>query len=195
MSGEVAVAILAGGGGRRIGGSKPLMVLGGKRLIDRAVEQADRYSDLVAVAVRDEAQVRPVGAVLISDDPDIQGPLGGLVAGLKFARYKGREFLLTIPADTPFLPSDLLARLAAAIGDWGCSLAKSGGQLHPMCGLWRSSSLERIQTYVTGGRRSLWGFAGMIGYVEVEWPVGPGDPFFNINEPADLAEAERRMPR
>jgi molybdopterin-guanine dinucleotide biosynthesis protein A len=35
----------------------------------------------------------------------------------------------------------------------------------------------------------------MIGYVEVEWPVGPGDPFFNINEPADLAEAERRMPR
>jgi molybdopterin-guanine dinucleotide biosynthesis protein A len=192
MSKDVAAVILAGGAGKRIGGTKPLRRLGGERLIDRAVRQARGWSDAVAVAVREAAQVQPVDAGLVHDEPGVAGPLAALIAGLRFARTEGRSQLLTIPADTPFLPADLLERLLEAIGDHHCALAASGGQLHPVCGLWRTSVLAQAPDYLSSGRRSLKGFAGLVGYVAVEWPSGPSDPFLNINTAEDLVRAERR---
>ena len=48
MSGPIAVVVLAGGQGNRIGGHKPQRMLAGERLIDRAVRQSRRWSDLVS---------------------------------------------------------------------------------------------------------------------------------------------------
>jgi molybdenum cofactor guanylyltransferase len=190
MRRDVAVAILAGGEGRRIGGGKPLRMFGGERLIDRALRQARLWSDLIAIAVRDAAQVAPVDAPLITDE-NVPGPLGGLVSGLRFAREHDRGFLLAIPADMPFLPHDLLERLAANIGDHACALAQSAGQLHPVCGLWRTNALDDVGSYVETGRRSLKGFAAQVGFASVDWPVDAADPFFNVNTSEDLAEAAR----
>ena len=192
MSSDVAVVILAGGEGRRIGGGKPLRRFGGERLIDRALRQAHRWSGLVAIAVRDPAQVGPVTARLIRDI-DVPGPLGGLISGLLFARENGCEFLLAIPADMPFLPPDLLDRLHGAIGNHGCALAASGGHLHPVCGLWRSGSVDRAAAYTSAGRRSMKGFAQQVGFACVEWPEGARDPFFNVNTNEQLAEATRAV--
>lgn len=192
MSGEVAAVILAGGEGRRMGGGKPLRRLGGERLIDRAVRQARGWCETVAVAVREPAQVEPLDVALIRDEPAVPGPLGGLVAGLRFARTRRAALLLTIPTDMPFLPADLVDRLAAAIGPEGCALAASDGQFHPVCGLWRASALDRVPAYAASGRRSLKGFAESIGYEIVEWPGGASDPFANVNSAEDLLAAERR---
>lgn len=192
MNINVAVVILAGGRGSRIGGTKPLRELGGERLIDRALRLARSWSDIVAIAVRDRAQAPAVNAAIIVDDA-IEGPLGGLAAGLRFARSAGRELLLTIPADMPFLPSDLLERLAAALGRNSCALASSGGHIHPVCGLWRVKVHNRIDSYAASGRRSLHGFAELAARSVVEWPHGEADPFFNINSADELAEAERRL--
>ena len=51
---------------------------------------------------------------------------------------------------------------------------------------------DQVATYLAGERRSLKGFASMIGCREVEWPSDPFDPFFNINTADELAQAERR---
>lgn len=190
MKHEVAVVILAGGEGRRLGGDKPLKRLAGERLIDRALRTAHTWSDLVAVAVRDRAQVGHLDAHLITDQPDIHGPLAGLLAALRFAAGSGREFVLTIPTDTPFLPSDLLDRLCSGIGECSCAFASSGGHLHPVCGLWRTSAASRVQDYLAGERTSLKAFAELVGFNEVEWASKPFDPFFNINTEGDLTEAE-----
>lgn len=189
---DVAVVILAGGEGRRIGGGKPLRRLAGERLVDRALRTARSWSDLVAVAVRDPAQVEWVNAPVITDERDIGGPLAGLVAALRFAGRSERQLVLTIPADTPFLPSNLLDRLHAEIGDRSCALASSGGQIHPVCGLWRTNAVQRLPAYLAGGRRSLKAFAALVGFSEVEWPCEPVDPFFNINTTDEMIEAERR---
>jgi molybdopterin-guanine dinucleotide biosynthesis protein A len=98
--------------------------------------------------------------------------------------------LLTIPCDMPFLPDKLPQRLMAAIGELGAAIASSGGNLHPVCGLWRTAALTEVPAYWALGKRSLHGFARHIGFAEVEWPSTARDPFFNINSPADLAEAE-----
>lgn len=188
----LAVVILSGGEGRRIGGGKPARRLGNARLIDSAVEQGRSWSDTVAIAVRTRSQAPSVDAEIIEDEA-IEGPLGGLAAGLAFAQGRDRPFLLTIPADMPFLPPDLLDRLGTAIPGFGCALASSGGHAHPVCGLWRSSAVSQIGEYVSTGGRSLKGFAALIGVVAVDWATDAGDPFFNINSPDDLAEAEKRL--
>lgn len=191
MRSDVAAVILAGGEGSRIGGNKPLLKLAGERLIDRAVRLARGWSEVIAVAVRDPAQVGHVDAPTIADDSTIEGPMGGLASALHFAADAGCTFGLTIPADMPFLPADLLDRLAAEIGGSACALASSGGHFHPVCGLWRTGALERLGDYLVGERRSLRGFADMVGYRAVEWAGEPLDPFFNINTADDLAAAER----
>lgn len=190
---RIAVVILAGGDGRRIGGGKPLKLLGGKRLIDRAGSLASQWSEFVAVAVRDPAQVGSTRYACISDEEGIEGPLAGLAAALRFAGDSGCEAVLTIPADMPFLPSDLAQRLSQTIGNAGAAIASSGGKLHPVCGLWRVSALDELPNYLTSGQRSLRGFAETIGVHQVEWPSEPDDPFLNINSVDDLASAERLL--
>lgn len=189
----LAVVILAGGEGRRIGGRKPLQSLGGQRLIDRAVGFACRWSEILAVAVRDPAQVGKIDAPLITDAADIAGPLAGLAAGLEFARGNGCDHVLAIPADMPFLPADLAARLADAITGHRVAVATSAGQIHPVCALWRSDVLAEIDAYCAQGRRSLWGLAKQAGSIEVDWPTEPFDPFFNVNFSDELREAERLL--
>lgn len=184
--------VLAGGEGKRIGGGKPLRVFRGERLIDRALGFARRWSDLVAVGVRDRGQVRPLDAPIIIDELNIAGPLGGLVSALSFGATSGCEFVLTIPADMPFLPPDLLDRLLSEIGHEGCAIACSGEHAHPVCGLWRTSALDHVGGYLTGEKRSLKEFAARIGCKDVEWQCQPLDPFYNINTDDDLAEALRR---
>lgn len=188
-----AVVILAGGLGRRIGGGKPLRLLGGWTLLDRALAQARQWSDEVAVSVRDCAQLGGSAVTLILDEPGIEGPLAGLASALRFAGGRGAEAVLTIPADMPFLPEDLCQRLAERLGEAAVAMASSGGQLHPVCALWRISSLEALPAYVASRQRSLRGFAEAAGFAAVDWPAGPRDPFFNVNSPQDLAAAERRL--
>ncbi|HLO18895.1 MAG TPA: molybdenum cofactor guanylyltransferase [Sphingomicrobium sp.] len=191
MSDDIAVVIFAGGKGNRVGGDKPLRKLRGERLIDHALRQARNWSKMVAVSVRDPGQVQPTDALLLADEPGIEGPLGGLISALRFGKERGCVFVLTIAVDMPLLPFDLLTRLSDAIGGYACTIASSGGHVHPVCALWRTESLRQIEEYVATGKRSIRGFAELIGFDAVEWPTELSDPFFNINTAADLARAEQ----
>ena len=189
---RVPVVILAGGEGSRIGGAKPLRMLGGKTLLERAIEQASRWSDRPLLSLRNAGQYVS-DAEAIEDEPGIEGPLAGLVAALRYAGREGAVTVLTVPVDMPQLPGDLMARLTKAMGDANAAIAASGGALHPVCGLWRTAALGRVPAFLATRKRSLRGFAAHVGHVAVEWPDGPRDPFFNINDAADLAAAEQRL--
>jgi molybdenum cofactor guanylyltransferase len=186
---KIAAVLLAGGEGRRIGGAKPLRMFGDRRLIDHALDHARRWGDIVAVAVRGADQLEGIDVPLLVDDPALQGPLAGLVSALNFARVERCQAVLTLPCDMPFLPADLRARLATAGAP--AAIAASGGRCHPVCGLWRVTTLADLPMYAASGRRSLRGFAETTGFVAVEWS-GP-DPFFNINTSDDLQAAEARL--
>lgn len=187
---KIAAVILAGGEGRRMGGDKPLRVLDGRTLLAHAVAQAQQWSGEIAVAARSPTQLGGTDAHWLCDECSVEGPLGGLIAALRFAHDSAAEAVLTIPADMPFLPGDLAGRLVEAIGASPAALASSGGHLHPVCALWRTAALDRVSDYAASGRRSLRGFAETVGYVAVDWPAEPRDPFFNINRPEDLVVAE-----
>lgn len=186
----LAVAILSGGEGTRIGGDKPLIMLRGKTLLGRAYARARAWSDLTVLVLRSAEQMGKVDYPWIIDMPGIDGPLAGLAAAFGWARVEGAGLVLTIPCDMPFLPYDLPFRLLAAIDQHGTALASSNGRLHPVCGLWRTDRLDQLAQYWLSGRSSLTGFAAEIGHVAVDWPASPHDPFFNINSHEDLIAAE-----
>lgn len=187
----IAVVILAGGEGRRIGGGKPLRMLAGKSLLDHALALARQWSTLIGISVRDATSaVHSTGAPFLPDTVG-SGPIAGIASALAFGRAQGVGLVLTIPCDTPFLPPDMFDRLAAAlVPSAGSAIAASGGRLHPSCGLWRVEADAALPAFLASGRGSLNGFAETLGAVTVEWPVAPFDPFFNINSETDLAMAE-----
>jgi molybdopterin-guanine dinucleotide biosynthesis protein A len=170
----VRIVILAGGEGRRIGGGKPMRMLAGETLLDRALAIARLWPGEVLVADGK------------TDVPGIDGPLGGVAAALAF----GGD-VLTIPCDMPFLPDDLPERLGRTRE--AAALAESGGRLHPVCALWRAQAHDGLASYVASGRRSLRGFAEAVGYEAVAWATDPIDPFFNINDVEDLGRAEAML--
>lgn len=191
MSGSLPIVVLAGGEGRRIGGGKPQRRLGGRTLLERALGTARGWSDEVVVALRESGA--DVGAPVLLDDPAIAGPLGGLAAALRYAAERGVERVMTVPCDMPFLPDDLADRLERKIGGAMTALAASGGEIHPVCGLWRAGARATLDAYTANGRRALRGLAEAVGFVAVDWPIGAVDPFFNVNDARDLARAERML--
>ncbi len=113
------VVILAGGEGQRIGGGKPLRVLGGRALIDHALGLARQWAGDVAISVRDADQVGGAQVPLLIDD-DGDGPIAGIASALRYAKAEGFEAVLTIPTDTPLLPQDLVDRLSATLDSPPC---------------------------------------------------------------------------
>jgi molybdenum cofactor guanylyltransferase len=174
--------------------SKPELLLGGTSLIDRALGNAANMSEVVALAVQQKPSwpVREGIEHLYDEQADI-GPLSALSSALSWGALRQSSHVLLVPCDMPFLPSDLLSRLADSIGDAAVAMVKSHGRLHPICALWSIAALSVLPDYAENSRRSLIGFAERLGMVEVEWAADPVDPFFNINTPDDLAVAQRLL--
>ncbi|MBX7539682.1 molybdenum cofactor guanylyltransferase [Qipengyuania sphaerica] len=187
------VAVLAGGEGRRIGGGKAERVLGGRRLLDRAVATVRFWDRTPVIVTRDE--VTDATCEVIHDRPELKGPLAGLAAAFDKARGDGETCLLLIACDMPFLPGDVPERLAWMVdGGANCAMARCDERDVPVCSMWNVEALGRaLPDYLEGEDRSLFGLANLLGYVTVEWDTEDGDPFFNVNTPEDLTEAEARL--
>ena len=191
--------ILAGGKATRMGGGdKGLRVVAGKRLLDRVIERLGPQCEALAInANGNPARFAGFGLPVLPDSlPDHPGPLAGVLAGLDWAAGLGAEAIVTVAADTPFFPADLVARLRAAAGPSGLALAASrddSGKLwqHPTFGLWPVALRDDLRAALEGGLRKivLWTERHEAGIAE--FPSHPFDPFFNINTPEDIAEAER----
>jgi molybdopterin-guanine dinucleotide biosynthesis protein A len=192
--------LLAGGRSRRMGGGdKCLRLLGGETILARIVARVrPQVRRLVLNANGDPARFAAYGLPVIADSVEgFAGPLAGVLAGLDWAAANAPDcpWVASVPTDAPFLPADLVARLQSAAeegADMAC--AASGGQPHPVVGLWpvrlrddlrRALTIERIH------KVDVW--TARYRLATVPFPIGAVDPFFNTNRPEDLAEAERLL--
>jgi molybdopterin-guanine dinucleotide biosynthesis protein A len=193
--------VLAGGLARRMGGGdKGLLELDGRPILDHVIERLAPQVRMVIVNANGEPErfdrwKRPVAADVLPDNP---GPLVGVLTGMDWvvANLPGLEWIVTVPTDAPFLPRDLVARFFAAVGDEGADMAcaVSGGQRHPVCGLWPVSlRMDLRAALVQEGLRKVDVWTGRYKVADVDFSAEPVDPFFNANEPADLEEAKRLL--
>jgi len=188
---RICAVIVAGGTSSRMGRDKALEVLRGRRMIDRiAVTLASQVDAIVLNANSDTQRFLSLGFPIIGDlRRDIGTPLAGVHAALDHAKSNGFDAVLTAPSDAPFLPADLVQRLATA--GRPAAIAASGGQLHYLTGLWSRGLLPEIERALAQPRTPrLQDWSRMCDAAMVEWPMVPYDPFFNVNTPEELAEAE-----
>lgn len=191
--------LLAGGLARRMGGGdKPLRLIAGRTILAHVIERlAPQCESLLVNANGDPARFAAYGLPVVADSvPDFAGPLAGILAGLDWlaANRPELEWLVSVAADTPFIPHDLVARLHAARQAQNVPLAcaASGGWTHPVIGLWPVRLREALRHALTvDDERKIDRWTARHGCASAQWPTEPVDPFFNANKPDDLAEAER----
>jgi molybdopterin-guanine dinucleotide biosynthesis protein A len=198
MLGSCFGILLAGGLARRMGGvDKALREIGGTTILARVVAVMRlQCGGLVLNANGDPARFAAFGLPIVPDDlPGFLGPLAGILAGLDWIAAHHPKVLhaVSVPTDTPFLPGDLVQRLdAARVGERAeIAVARSGGREHPVVALWPVAIRHELRgALVEEGLRKMEAFTGRYPAARVEWPTEPYDPFFNANEPADLAAGE-----
>jgi molybdopterin-guanine dinucleotide biosynthesis protein A len=202
QSGDPVLGVLlAGGQARRMGGGdKCLRPLGGRPLLAQVIERAaPQVRALLLNANGDPARFAAFGLPVAGDVVEgFAGPLAGVLTGMEWARAERPElpWIATIATDTPFLPTDLVARLLAAVEREGADLAcaASGGRTHPVFGLWPvrlADDLRRALQDEEIRKVDVWTARHRLAVVD--FPTAPHDPFFNTTRPEDLAEAERLL--
>lgn len=195
----MAGVLLAGGQSRRMGGGdKCLRLLGGRTILDRIVDRVrPQVGPLVLNANGDPerflASGLPIAADVVAGHP---GPLAGVLTGMEWASRHGDgcAWLASFPTDAPFLPRNLVARMADAVERRGADMAcaASGGRAHPVIGLWPIRLKDNLRRAMTEeGLRKVDAWTARYRLIEVDFPTDPVDPFFNTNRPEDLEEAER----
>lgn len=187
----VAAVILAGGQATRMGGGdKPLRPLRGRPILAHVVARIAPQVETLAISANgDPARFAAYGLPVLPDSvPGFPGPLAGVLAGMDWAAAQGLDRLLSVPGDTPFLPADLVVKLARH----PFAMAASKGRKHPVVALWPVALREKLRAALAAGERRVGRFAAEYGARAVAFEA-PQDPFFNINTPEDLEAAQARL--
>ena len=200
---DITGVILAGGQSRRMGGGdKGLLEIGGRPMLAHVIERlAPQVGQIVINANGDPARFVRFGLPVVADTIEGHvGPLAGVLAGMRWARLNTPEArtIATVSADAPLLPADLVARLEAAVAGRGnaIAIAQSGGELHPVIGLWPVELADDLEAALAGGLRKVLHWTDRHGTVPVDFAflerAGRSiDPFFNANTPEELEEVRR----
>ena len=211
-SGAVVGVVLAGGEGRRMGPGalKPLRLLAGRPMVAHVVDRLrPQVMDLVIVANDPAPEFRALGAPVVGDPPDVQeaarregrrlGPLAGILAGMEWAldHHPHCGWILTAPADVPFLPLDLTVRLCGLmhVPEPDVLMVRHGKRREHTLAIWSVKlAADLRRAILEEGMRRVETFAQRYAFEELVWP-GNAAPFLNVNTPAELNEAMRRLER
>jgi molybdopterin-guanine dinucleotide biosynthesis protein A len=95
-----------------------------------------------------------------------------------------------VPCDSPFLPLDLVERLAAALerANADVAVARTLDQPHPVFALVRTSVRPHLEAFLAGGGRKIDAWYATLATVEVPFD-DEADAFRNINTRDELAAA------
>ncbi|HUP96481.1 MAG TPA: molybdenum cofactor guanylyltransferase MobA [Usitatibacter sp.] len=193
MTTTVSGLVLAGGQGSRMGGvDKGLQPFRGRPMVAHVLERLEPQVDEILVnANRNVEEYARLGHRVIADEiPGFAGPLAGFERGLAHA---SGQLLVTVPCDSPFLPTDLVARLRAGLleAKADVAVAKTGEQAHPVFCLMRREVLASLREFLGSGQRKIDRWYSALAIAEVAFD-DEADAFLNINTREELASLEPR---
>jgi molybdopterin-guanine dinucleotide biosynthesis protein A len=195
--------VLAGGKSSRMGTDKALLRVGGRAMVEIAVEKLRKICAQVSVVgSRDDLGAY---APVVHDLRVGEGPAAGIEAGLAAAR---EAWVMFVPVDVPLVPEQLLREWAQAVVlDQGCgaSVLVVNGVRQPAFCMVRRQCLGVVRDAVERCVRRVNGLLDGIGDDATLGPLWVCDAarfsvdgtearmaewFLNVNTPEDLAEAD-----
>ena len=182
---SVTGIVLAGGKGTRMGGvDKGLQPLRGKPMVEWVLARfAPQVAEIIINANQNVPAYEKYGHRVVSDAiGGFAGPLAGLHAGLNAAKH---PLVVTVPCDSPFLPSDLVGRLRASMTDHDLAVAKTGDQAHPVFALMKRDVRGSLEAFLASGGRKIDAWYAALNVVEVPFD-DEADAFRNINTLEEL---------
>jgi molybdenum cofactor guanylyltransferase len=195
-SAKITGIVLAGGMGRRMGGvDKGLVELDGAPMVAHVLSRlAPQVGTVLINANQNPDRYALFGYPVVADAVGgFAGPLAGLHAGMSAATT---TFVVTVPCDSPFLPTDLVARLSHALlrEDAQLAVAKTLEQPHPVFALVRRDVLPHLASFLHGGGRKIDAWYATLRIVEVPFDDAEA-AFRNINTADELAAAASQSAR
>ncbi len=207
---HIAGVILAGGKSSRMrvtatdlqAVDKCLLDIAGSTMLARVQSRLSRQCGQVILnANGDPARFAEFGLPVVPDPTSgFAGPLAGILAGLNWIADNGdhHTHIATVAGDTPFFPTNFVAELANAVpNDHAIAIAMSDGHRQPVFGLWPANLREPLQEFLDLGETGkVMAFVGQHPSVDVPFEFNKIggvdlDPFFNVNTPQDLAQAQQ----
>jgi len=189
----VSAFVLAGGKSSRMGTDKAFVELGGRRLLDRALELTEAVASDVRI-VGSAEKFAGFGRVVEDEFPNC-GPLGGIHTALRASRT---ELNLVLAVDLPFVEVGFLKYLlnAAHASKAVVTVPRAGGGWQPLCAVYKREFAAVAETALRQGKNKIDPLFGMVEVHAVhedelkKCGFSP-DMFRNLNTPEELSEANR----
>lgn len=189
---NITAVILAGGKGSRLGGlDKGLVKLRDKPLVEHLIKRIQpQCANIIISANRNLESYRQFGFPVYQDDlEDYAGPLAGILKALKECPT---EWLMTIPADSPFIPNDLAVRLTKKSKNNNVVMTHDGDRLQPTFSLIHKSLITSLEQFLQLGERKAQIWMQQQPHDIVDFS-DKAKAFSNINTEADLHYAEQHF--
>jgi molybdopterin-guanine dinucleotide biosynthesis protein A len=194
--GAVAAAIVAGGEAARLGGRpKGLLVVGGRRIVDRQLEALAAVFARAFVVANDPAPWQALGLGVVGDRvPRGRGPLAGLDAALAALR-PGEDAVVCVAGDMPFLSVPALRLLRDTDPEADALVPAIGGHAEPLFARYGRGCAGPVARALAAGRFKTTSFLEEVRAVFLdEAALRALDPdlrsLVNVNTPGELERAE-----
>ena len=158
----VTGVVLAGGQSRRMGGGdKGLLELAGKPMLRHVIDRlAPQVGRTIINANGDPQRFATFALPVVADTVEgFVGPLAGVLAGMRWStgNVPAARWIVTAPGDAPLLPRDLVERMMEAVAEREdtIALAQSGGEMHPVVGLWPIALMQDLEEQLKAGVRKV----------------------------------------
>jgi molybdenum cofactor guanylyltransferase len=191
---DVTGVILAGGQARRMGGQdKGLIMLNDKPMIEIIINTfKPQTAKLIINANRNHDHYSQYGLEIVADElSGFCGPLAGMASALQTINT---DYMVTAPCDSPFIPVDLVQRLADALENKSTeiSVAHNGERIQPVFCMIKKTLLESLNDYLAAGERKIDRWFEQHNYAIADFSDKP-ETFENINTPEDIEIALSRL--
>ena len=198
---EVAAIVLAGGRSQRMGQDKAALPLGGRTLLQRAVDAASEVATMVVIVGAPDRPLPEVACArplrVVADAVEGEGPLAGIVAGLGAT---DAPVAVIVGCDQPFVRPALLRLLARRAQEHIAVVPVMEGKPQPLCSAVRLDALARLRAVFEGGGRAAMALTELPGALLLppeQWEAADPDgrSFIGVNTPDELARAEAHIER
>ena len=180
--------LLAGGEARRMGFDKRTQRLDGVTLLERNAAVLREVFPRLAISLRAGAPdaLVPAGFEVVYDETS-GTPLSGIASAL--ARYDEPIFVLA--ADMAFAERAAVKEVLGAFADVDVALPVVNGHFEPLHAVYGPGCLAPIRAMLARGDHAIPHLYERVRLARV--PFASAALFFNLNTPADLEEADRRL--
>jgi molybdopterin-guanine dinucleotide biosynthesis protein A len=184
---KITGIVLAGGRSSRMGEDKSLMKLNGKALVEYSINALRPLCDKVIIS-SNIAAYDFTGCEVWPDELPDQAPIIGIYSCLKRSET---ELNVILSCDIPLMSTSMIGFLLAKSAAYEITVPiHENGQIEPLCGIYKKSSIGIIKEFIDRGNYRLNECIRSVQHqfipVDAQIPCNSPNLFLNINTPSEF---------